>query len=286
VVPPDVASVGMNWTNAGYGLANIFAACGLQPACHAHYPDPAGLLAKVVSKLQANPEVLTLKPALIPGKEPDADAEDVKTLVDGAALLNWLAGVSEVLSADIPRLIADMAKGNIKPVAASIAAVSRLKGGEVSYGLQYGVVCTEWVPYQAPDDVIASGERAFPKFPKEARGALEQAPQFPFAADICRLWDVPKGPATQRDIDRSGKIPTLVIAGTFDALTSTQTAEKLAGEMKGATFLPIPGVGHFVVPKSTCAQEVMKEFLDNPKVPPKQVCVATLRPESFNVPPR
>jgi pimeloyl-ACP methyl ester carboxylesterase len=281
VVPPNVASVGMNWTNAGNGLGNIFAACGLQPACHAHYPDPAGQLAKLMTKLQAEPETYKLKPVLIPGKKPEPDVEDVETLVDGAALINWLAGISEELGADLPRFIADMAEGKREQVAASIAAVSLLKGGEVSYGLQYGVVCTEWVPYQAPDDVIASGQRAFPKFPKDA---LQQAPQFPFAADICQLWDVPKGSATQRGIDRSGKIPTLVIAGTYDALTSTQTAEKLATEMKGATFLPVPGVGHFVVPKSKCAQEVMKSFLDNPKAP-KLDCAAALKPPPFNVGP-
>jgi len=263
VVPPHTASVGMNWTNAGNGLANIFAACAAEAACRERFPDPSGALAKVVAALETKPLELNLVPVLIPGEKPEASAKPVQTLVDGAALINWFAGVSELLGPDTPRLIDDLTAGRVEPVAASIAAGAFLKEGEISYGLQYGVVCTEWVPYQSADNVLESGRRAFPAFPA---GALEQAPQFPFAADICRLWDVPKAPAAQREVNRS-TIPTLVIAGTYDALTSAQTAETVARELPHATSIAIPGVGHFVMPKSPCAQKVMKSFLDNPATP-------------------
>jgi hypothetical protein len=47
----------------------------------------------------------------------------------------------------------------------------------------------------------------------------------------------------------------------------------------------IPGVGHFVVPKSDCAQRVMTSFLADPRTPDLD-CLATLNPPPFVVTPR
>jgi pimeloyl-ACP methyl ester carboxylesterase len=281
VVPPQLASVGMNWTNAGQGLGNIFAACAAEPACRSRYPDPAGMMAKLVTELEAKPLRLNLVPVLIPGQKPEPGAKPIDTLLDGAALANWLAGVSEVLGPDFPLLLEEMSKGKPDKVAASIAAAAFLKEGEISYGLQYGVVCTEWVPYEGANDVAEAGKRAFPAFPAQA---LAQAPQFPFAAEICKMWDVAKGPAAQRDVTTSA-IPTLVVAGSYDAITSSQTAEQAAKPLPKGTFVAIPGVGHFVVPKSECAQKVMRSFLADPAAP-DVTCVAGLKPPPFNIGPR
>jgi pimeloyl-ACP methyl ester carboxylesterase len=111
---------------------------------------------------------------------------------------------------------------------------------------------------------------------------LAQAPQFPFANDICEVWDVPQAPATQREIT-TGTIPTLVIAGSYDAVTSAETAAAAARPLTNATMITIPGAGHFVLPKSTCAQEVMASFLVNPTTPDTS-CVATLKAPPFTIP--
>jgi pimeloyl-ACP methyl ester carboxylesterase len=107
------------------------------------------------------------------------------------------------------------------------------------------------VPYESADNIMKEGRKAFPTFPESV---LAQAPQFPFMADGCRVWQVPKAPPAQRDVT-TGTIPTLVIAGSYDAITSAESAAK---PLANATFVVIPGVGHFVVPKSPCSQSVMK----------------------------
>src|SRR5262245_16636166 len=113
---------------------------------------------------------------------------------------------------------------------------------------------------------------------------LAQAPQFPFLREICQAWDVPKAPAAQRAVTRGG-IPTLIIAGSYDAITSPQAAQAATKPLSRATLVTIPGVGHFVVPKSDCAQRVMASFLADPAAPDTG-CVAALKRPPFTVAPR
>lgn len=83
----------------------------------------------------------------------------------------------------------------------------------------------------------------------------------------------------------TGTIPTLVIAGSYDAITSAESAAAAAKPLTKATLIVIPGVGHFVVPKSPCAQQVMASFLANPSAP-DTACVATLKPPPFTIAPQ
>jgi pimeloyl-ACP methyl ester carboxylesterase len=142
------------------------------------------------------------------------------------------------------------------------------------------VACSEWVPYEGSDNVVNEGRRAFPSFPTSV---LAQAPQFPFQAEICQVWQVPKAPASQRAVTRSA-IPTLIIAGGYDAITAPQIAEVAAATLTNSTVVTIPGIGHFVMPKSPCAQQVMASFLEKPNAP-DTACVATLKPPPFKVVP-
>jgi pimeloyl-ACP methyl ester carboxylesterase len=219
---------------------------------------------------------------LIPGEKPEPEAKPVEVVVDGGSLVNWLVGMTEVLGPGLPTLLDDMTRGRPHDVLASVAAVFTTHAdGDMSWGLQYGVACSEWMPYESADDIISHGRRAFPAFPTSV---LAQAPQFPFQADICRVWQVPKAPAAQREATRSA-IPTLVIAGSYDASTSPLAAEAAAASLTKSTVVTIPGVGHFTMPKSPCAQRVMASFLAKPNAP-DIACVAALKPPPFKVPPQ
>lgn len=43
-----------------------------------------------------------------------------------------------------------------------------------------------------------------------------------------------------------GSIPTLLISGSFDAITSLDGAKAVAASLSNATIVSIPGIGHFV----------------------------------------
>lgn len=142
----------------------------------------------------------------------------------------------------------------------------------------YGVICSEWVPYERESDVLTQGRLAFPDYPDSV---LAPAVHFTYVFDDCRAWKVPKAPAAQRAATPS-TIPTLVLSGTFDSVTPPSWGYIAAQMLPNSTRVTIPGVGHSVVQASACAQDVMASFLSTPTAP-DIACVKTLRPPVFNL---
>jgi pimeloyl-ACP methyl ester carboxylesterase len=138
------------------------------------------------------------------------------------------------------------------------------------------VVCSEWEPSEPKSDLLQRGRRAFPHYPASV---LAQAPQIPFTFSDCRIWDVPKAPAAQRAVTQS-TIPTLLLSGTFDAVTPPSQARLAARTLPNSTVVAIPGVGHDPVAKSRCAQRVLASFLSTPSAP-RTGCVARLAPPTL-----
>lgn len=283
VLPNFMATIAVFWTMQRDGLDAIFASCAADAACHARYPDPMGTLAALVQKYEATPYRKRVVPVLVPGGTPEAGAEPVDVVVDGAAIAYWAGGVSELFGSRLPALLYDTAGGGIDDVAASIAAIGFTHTTEpLSFGLLNGVACSEWAPYEPADSVLAAGRKAFPGYPDSV---LSQSPQFPFMKDICTVWDVVRAPAAQREVTRN-PIPTLAIAGSFDALTSAHAAAEAARPIPDSTLIVLPGIGHYVLPKSECARKVMAAFIAEPKAKPDGSCVAGLKVPSFDDPPK
>ena len=101
--------------------------------------------------------------------------------------------------------------------------------------------------------------------------------------DCREVWKVPAAPEAMRQPVASS-IPTLLISGSFDTLTSLAGAKQAATKMSNATIISIPGVGHAVSPQSPCAQAVVVSFLADPNAPDTS-CVGALAPQSFTAPP-
>jgi pimeloyl-ACP methyl ester carboxylesterase len=78
----------------------------------------------------------------------------------------------------------------------------------------------------------------------------------------------------------TSSIPTLLISGSFDTLTSLAGAKAAAARLANATIISIPGIGHFVSPASHCAQTAVVSFVADPDAP-NTSCVGALRPPSF-----
>jgi pimeloyl-ACP methyl ester carboxylesterase len=283
VLPPPMASVAVSWTMQRQGLDEIFNACAAEPACHARYPDPLGTLVSLVKKYEATPLKMRVMPSWVPGEKPEPGAQPVDVLVDGASITYWAGGASEIFGNRLPEFLYDMAGGKTDGVAASIAAIGFAHSTEpLSFGLHNGVTCSEWAPYEAADSVMDAGKKAFPDYPESV---LSQSPQFGFLKDTCKMWGVPKAPAAQREVTTNA-IPTLVIAGSYDAMTSAKAAEAAAKPIPGSTLIVIPGVGHYVMRSSECAQKVMHAFVDNPKTKPDVSCVAALKVPPFTITPK
>ncbi|GGT16753.1 alpha/beta hydrolase [Streptomyces tanashiensis] len=274
VVPPQIVSLPWAWDSAREGIGTIFAACEAQPACKNRYPDLSRTLTEQVRRLEANPLTLTV--------QPPAGGGPVKVVLDGGALVNLLVTDGGALPAtEVPAALDELARGNPERFAQARAAGATPVIGEFAHGLTHSVACAEWAPGYTKADLLAAGRRAFPGWPDTV---LAHAPQLPFEHDLCRVWNVPDRTAVQR-VATFSKVPTLIISGTFDAKTGASWGPYAGRTLPRSTAVPIPGIGHFVVPQSPCAQTVLASFLTRPTAPPDTGCVAGLAPKPFTITP-
>lgn len=272
VTPPQTVNLPWTWSSAQEGIGAVFRACEAEPKCKSRYPNLPRTLAQQVSRLEARPMTLDASP---PG-----GGKPVKVVLDGGALLNLLVSNS-VPAADVPAALDELARGRPERFARARAAGAHPAVGETAHGLTESVACGEWVPGHSESDVLRAGRRAFPGWPDTV---LAQAPQLPFQHEVCGVWKVPDRTASQR-VAPVSSIPTLVVSGTYDAKTGASWGARTAKTLSRSTVVRIPGIGHFVVPQSPCAQEVLASFLARPTAPDTS-CVANLKPKPFTIVPK
>jgi len=110
---------------------------------------------------------------------------------------------------------------------------------------------------------------------------LINAPQLPFEHELCRVWNVPVGPQSQRVTVRS-TIPTLVVSGAIDSKTGAQWGRYVAKLLPNSTYVRIKAVGHWVIVQSPCAEQILQSFLSSPRSP-KTSCAGSLSGVRFKV---
>ena len=270
VVPPDLVSLPWAWSSAREGITTVFSACTAQPRCARRFPNLLQTLTRVVKQLEAKPIVARVRP-------PQGGAP-VKVVLDGGTILNMLVG-NVVKFRVVPIAVYELAHGNPQRFLTARAAASFVpKVPEQALGMTSSFVCQEWVPYGSMSAVLRAGRAAFPTLPTSV---LINAPQLPFEHELCRVWNVPKGTAAQRNRVRSN-IPTLVISGTFDSRTGARWGRYAAATLPNSTSVRITGIGHLVIPQSACAQRIFQSFLTKP-LSPQTACAAKTRPAPFTI---
>lgn len=109
-------------------------------------------------------------------------------------------------------------------------------------------------------------------------------PQLPFQFPVCRIWNVPDRASVQR-VATVSSVPALLISGTFDVKTGASWAKGVARNLSRSTSVEVPGIGHWVVPQSPCAQRVLASFFARPTAP-DTACVDGLQPGPFTIVPK
>ncbi|MFD9480007.1 alpha/beta fold hydrolase [Streptomyces nojiriensis] len=272
IAPAQDVSLPFAWAGAREGLENLYRACAAEQACKSRYPDLERTLNEQVRKLEAHPLTLNV--------EPPQGGDPVKVVLDGGALVNLLVAKA-IPFAEVPAAIDELARGRPERFARARAAGSVQVVGQTAHGLTNSVVCSEWVPDHSASDVLNAGRRAFPDWPDPV---LAQAPQLAFQDQVCRAWNVPDRTATVR-VSPVSSVPTLFINGTGDMKTGASWAQKTARTLPRSTTVQVPGIGHWVVPQSPCAQKVLASFLTRPTAPDTG-CVAGLGWEPFTITPK
>jgi pimeloyl-ACP methyl ester carboxylesterase len=280
VLPPAYTIPG-NWWITRAGFDNLFHACAVDTACNTAHPHLEATFTRLVNKLEAEPLITTIS-------DP-ATGKEIKVVLDGGALVDWLRNQNYAVSLlrAAPERIDGLAAGRadaIQAIAKDRAARAPPPGPDVpalGYGLSYGVSCREDYPFATQADLAAAGRQTFPDYPASIQG--EGVGGWAYVNQDCReVWKVPAAPEAMRQPVASS-IPTLLISGSFDTLTSLAGAQAAAAKLSKATIISIPGIGHVVAPQSLCAQTVITSFLADPGTPDTS-CVGTLKPPSFTSP--
>lgn len=278
-VLPTTYTIPANWWNTRYGFENLFKACAAEPACNAAHPHLEHTFKSLVNKLESKPLIAVVK-------DPNT-GQDVKVVIDGGALIDWLRNQTYTVPTlqAAPDRIAGLAAGrriSIEEIAkdrASRAPPYSPKNPVLGDGLAVGVTCREDYPFATPAGLAAAGRAAFPKFPPSVQS--EGIGGWAYVNEDCgQVWKLPAAPKTMHEPVASS-IPTLLLSGTFDTLTSLAGARTAASRLTHATIVSIPGVGHTVSPWSPCAQSIIVAFYAAPDRRPDTSCAGALKPASF-----
>ncbi|MFH7599529.1 alpha/beta fold hydrolase [Streptomyces racemochromogenes] len=273
ILPPSTAGEALTWSAAKQGFDGLFKACAQQPACNARYPHLSATFTRLVGELQAKPVTTTVT---LPGS-----GRQVKVVLDGVALVNWLTSATHV-AAQVPRALDELDHGKPRRIAEqwAVGKYAPQAVGRVSHGLVYGVFCSEWAPYEARDAALRGGQEAFPSFPRSVQSL---SPQLAYLHQDCDTWNVPAAPRSIRDATKSG-IPTLAISGGFDSQTGAANGPYVARTLGRATVVTVPYEPHVVFATSKCAQTIAVSFFDTPTAP-DTACLKSLKAPVFETAP-
>ena len=277
-VLPTSYSIPVNWWNARYAFKNIFAACAAQPACNAAHPHLEQTFTGMVNKLEARPLTPTIS-------DPNT-RKNITVMIDGGALVDWLRnqtyGIPTLQAA--PDTITGLAAGRRD----SIEAIAKDRAGRappyhpgapaLGDGLAFGTTCRE-DDLGTPQELAAAGREAFPDYPVSI--TREGVGGWAYVQEDCRdVLKLPRAPKSMHEPVASN-IPTVLVSGTFDTLTSLAGARAAAARLSRATIISVPGVGHTVSPWSPCAQKIVVSFYAAPEKAPDTSCISRLKPASF-----
>jgi pimeloyl-ACP methyl ester carboxylesterase len=240
----------------------LFSKCAAEADCAKNFPNLEKEFYEKVKK--AN-----IEPILIEAKEPNTN-ETFKIQLTGNDIVTWaidyLLSSDTELIASAPLQIQKVISGDLNPLQGY--ANDKLSPSFNSLGMRYSVWCREEMPFQnrrkiAEQALIYSDLKGY---------EVQMLPA------ICSVWKVLPARAIENKAVKSD-VPTLIIAGEYDAYTPPEWGRLAARTLKNSYFIELPWLAHgagFSAPQ--CFRETIADFFDNPKLEPKSAeCIEKIR---------
>ncbi|MGZ8593253.1 MAG: alpha/beta hydrolase [Actinomycetota bacterium] len=247
--------------------------CERDPGCAALGGDPVRRLARLDRRLARNP---------ITGIAPNADGNLRRVTVD-PGILNYVytgAGYSATVYRELDAAVraALALDPDPKPLLRLARENVYLGGGGApryySQGLANAVSCNDYP--QLYDMLAPPSER--PEQYLEATRQLERDDPDAFAPftvqewitspvedfDSCLRWPIPDRPLPPfPDPHAYPDVPTLVLVGDLDSVTSTEGAQQVASSFPNATFVPVANMTHVtaLADRHRCASRIVLRFV-------------------------
>jgi pimeloyl-ACP methyl ester carboxylesterase len=123
------------------------------------------------------------------------------------------------------------------------------------------------VPFNSAEDAEEINAGLHPAI---VRGV--DADSLSWLVQFCEMWGAAEADPVE-DEPVQVDVPALILTGEFDPFVPLDFADATAEYLPKAQSFVIPGYTHDVVSSSTCAQEIMKQFLDAPEETPDTSCL-------------
>ncbi len=193
----------------------------------------------------------------------------------GDDLIGWLFSMLYPTSfiPAIPKIIYQIKNHNYFELAYTYSLVGF--DDTLSAGLFYSTECSEDWPFLTQQSITQSEQGVDPHL-AVAFGKEDEQQEY----DICQFWKVKQVPAAQKQPVVSA-IPTLITTGEYDPITPPSAGQEAGKTLSHSYFVEFPGQGHGQLYSSTCSDQIISAFEDNPTVQPDTGCISQMSEPQF-----
>ena len=270
IFPPQITNSDAP-LNFERSLNVLFKGCAANADCNKSFPDLEKVFYSTIDQLNAKPvsfEVVDPK---------TSQKREVKMDGDGFAGYIFQALYATEIIPALPKNIYDIHNGDTRFLSLwTLLELSQIDA--VSVGMNYAVQCTEEIAFDTTSSIDAILTKLNPKLQGFARRNGIDDSQI----GLCSVWNKAKPNAIENEPIKSD-IPTLVISGEYDPITPPAYGKETAATLSNSYFFEFPGMGHGVIPSSTCAFSIAQAFLKDPTTKPDSSCIADMKEPAFTI---
>ncbi len=268
VDPPQADLFAERGPNAQRAWEAIFAACKADSACNTAYPDLETRFYKLLERLDVSPvTVQALNP--LEGRQQPVVVNSfrlLETVYRSSYQSDWIS--------KLPKTLADMEHEDYALVASALANVFQT-AVSVDVGVYYAVLCSD----EASDTYLNAVQARNAKMPSPMKAYFDNTAEA--MLKVCNGWPTaPANPSQNQAV--VSDIPTLLLSGSFDPVTSPAWARQAAETLGKGYAYEFPEA-HNILASSSCAQTITAEFVKNP-VEPQRRCLGDSASPDFSVP--
>lgn len=245
----------------------LFQGCAKDPHCNAKYPDLQTVFYNLVDQLNAHPISFNTQDF--------TTGQQYTVQFAGDDLISWVfsALYATNIIPYIPQTIFQIKAHNY-------TQLSTLYGELVfddtfSDGMFYSAECSEDWPFLTQQDITTSEQNITPQIAK-VFGQEDEEQEYA----ICQFWKVQQVPATQKQQVVSS-IPTLIVTGEYDPITPPANGQEVEKTLSHSYFFEFPGQGHGQQYSSSCSDQIISAFYDNPDQQPDGSCISQMTEPAF-----
>ncbi len=240
-------------------FTSLLADCAADSACAQAYPGLAQRFWQYLTDKTEEPlEIQVPHPA----------TKDLLSFrLRGKDLINLFAIDAHGSIPDIPQQMQTLLSGDHQFLTERLQSLLEGEGSSAGIGMRLSVWCAEEMAFSEDMRIAEEQNRYAP-----IRGYATEI----FSREVCGIWGVEVLPAEDNQ-PVSSDIPTLLLNGSYDPLTSPQWATQMLPHLTNGHQLVFEGWGHAPIHNwgQPCAMQASQDFFNDPTRTPEPECSAS-----------